>query len=53
MVGSKDHSDITPSNIIGDWRSVGIRGEQETIDHEGEAKYLANFKVDRHQKVVR
>jgi hypothetical protein len=60
MACLKDHSDISPSIIIEPtMENLSAEDQQEFEEHkkqltkEAEAKYLANFKVDRHQKVVR
>lgn len=57
MAGLKDHSDISPSNIIEmTMESLSAEGPHEFEEHkkqlikEAEAKYLANLKVDMHQK---
>jgi hypothetical protein len=60
MVGSRDHSDVSPSNIIKLTLEVlSAEDQQEFKEHkehlikEVHAKFLPNFKVDRNQKVVR
>jgi hypothetical protein len=59
MVGLKDHSDISLSNIIEPTiESLSGEDQQEFEEHkkqlikDAEVKYLANFKVDMHQKVI-
>lgn len=59
MVGSKDRSDISPSNIVKlTMEKLSGKGLQRFEDYkrqlieEAREKYLANFKVDRHQKIV-
>jgi hypothetical protein len=60
MAGSKGPSDVSPSNIIEPaWEALPTEDQQEFEEHkerlikEAKAKFLANFKVDRNQKVVR
>jgi hypothetical protein len=60
MVSSKDHLDISPSNILKptiENQSAEDRQEFEEykrqLIEEAEAKYLANFKMDKHQKIVK
>jgi hypothetical protein len=59
MVGSKDHSDVSTSNIIEPtMETLSTKDQQEFKEHkeqlinEAQAKFLANFKVDRNHKVV-
>jgi hypothetical protein len=59
MFGSKDSSDVSPSNIIEPtWETLMIEEQLEFEEHqeklikEAKAKFLANFKVDRNNKVV-
>jgi hypothetical protein len=60
MVGSRDSSDISPSNIIEPtWETLSADEQLQFEEHkeqmiqEAKAKFLANFKVDRNNKVVR
>jgi hypothetical protein len=59
MVGSIDHSDVSPSNIIKPTLEVlsaedqqDFKEHKEQLIKEAHAKFLANFKVDRNQKVT-
>ena len=60
MAGSRDSSDISPSNIIEPtWETLPADEQLQFEEHkermiqEAKAKFLANFKVDRNNKVVR
>jgi hypothetical protein len=60
MAGSRDSSDISPSNIIEPtWKALPADEQLQFEEHkeqmiqEAKAKFLANFKVDRNNKVVR
>jgi hypothetical protein len=60
MAGSRDSSEVSPSNIIEPTLETLSADEQlqfeehkEQLIQEAKAKYLANFKVDRNNKVVR
>jgi hypothetical protein len=60
MVGSKDSSDISIGNIIEPTWETLLADEQlqfeehkEQLIQEAKVKLLANFKVDRNNKVVR
>jgi hypothetical protein len=60
MAGSRDSSDISPRNIIEPtWKTLPIDEQLQFEEHkeqmiqEAKAKFLANFKVDRNNKVVR
>jgi hypothetical protein len=60
MAGLKDHSDFSLSNIMKPTMEnlsakdqQGFEEYKRQLIEEGETKYLANFKVDIHQKVVR
>jgi hypothetical protein len=60
MAGSRDSSDISPSNIIEPtWETLPTEEQllfeerQEQLIQEAKAKFLADFKVDRNNKVVR
>jgi hypothetical protein len=60
MAGSRDSSEVSPSNIIEPTWETLLADEQlqleehkEQLIQEARAKFLANFKVDRTNKVVR
>jgi hypothetical protein len=60
MTGSKDSSEVSTSNIITPtWETLPAEEQllfeerQELLIQEAKAKFLANFKVDRNNKVVR
>ena len=56
MVGSKDHTDISPDNILkSDIESLTVEGQQHYEDYMRQAKekFLSQYTVDRHQKVVK
>jgi hypothetical protein len=60
MAGSRDSSDISLSNIIEPtWETLPADEQLQFEEHkermiqEAKAKFLANFKVDRNNKVVR
>jgi hypothetical protein len=60
MAGSRDSSNISPSNIIEPtWETLPADEQLQFEEHkeqmirEAKAKFLANFKVDRNNKVVR
>jgi hypothetical protein len=60
MAGSRDSSDISPSNIIEPtWETLSADEQLQFEEHkehmiqEAKAKFLADFKVDRNNKVVR
>jgi hypothetical protein len=60
MAGSKDSSKVSTSNIITPtWETLPIEEQllfeerQEQLIQEAKAKFLADFKVDRNNKVVR
>jgi hypothetical protein len=59
MAGSKDSSEVSTSNIITPtWETLSAEEQllfeerQEQLIQEAKAKFLANFKVDRNNKVV-
>jgi hypothetical protein len=59
MVGSKDSSEVSTSNIIKPTcetlpaeEQLLIEERQEQLIQEAKAKFLADFKVDRNNKVV-
>jgi hypothetical protein len=60
MAGSRDSSEVSPSNIIEPtWETLSADEQLQFEEHkeqliqEARAKFLANFKVDRNNKVVR
>jgi hypothetical protein len=60
MAGSRDSSEVFPSNIIEPtWETLPADEQLQFEEHkeqliqEARAKFLANFKVDRNNKVVR
>jgi hypothetical protein len=60
MDGSRDSSDVSPNNIIEPmWETLPADEELQFEEHEeqliqeAKVKFLANFKVDRNNKVVR
>jgi hypothetical protein len=60
MTGSKDSSEVSTSNIITPtWETLPTEKQllfeerQEQLIQEAKAKFLADFKVDRNNKVVR
>jgi hypothetical protein len=56
MVGSKDHTDISPDNILKSAvESLTAEGQQHYEDYMRQAneKFLSQYTVDRHQKVVK
>jgi hypothetical protein len=60
MVGSRDSSEVSPSNIIKPtWetlpadKQLQFEEHKEQLIQEAKTKFLANFKVDRNNKVVR
>jgi hypothetical protein len=59
MAGSRDSSEVSPSNIIEPtWETLPADEQLQFEEHkeqliqEARAKFLANFKVDRNNKVV-
>jgi hypothetical protein len=59
MAGSKDSSEVSTSNIIKPtWETLPAEEQlmfeecQEHLIREAKAKFLADFKVDRNNKVV-
>jgi hypothetical protein len=59
MAGSRDSSEVSPSNIIElTWETLPadeqlqFEENKEQLIQEARAKFLANFKVDRNNKVV-
>jgi hypothetical protein len=60
MAGSMDSSEVSPNNIIEPtWETLPADEQLQFEEHkehliqEAKAKFLANFKVDRNNKVVR
>jgi hypothetical protein len=60
MAGSRDNSDVFLSNIIEPtWETLTAEEQLQFKEHkeqriqEAKEKFLANFKVDRNNKVVR
>jgi hypothetical protein len=60
MSGSRDSSEVSPSNILEPtWETLPANEQLQFEEHkeqliqEAKAKFLANFKVDRNNKVVR
>jgi hypothetical protein len=60
MAGSKDRSDVSANNIIKPtWETMPAEEQvlfeerQEQLIQEAKAKFLADFKVDKNNKVVR
>jgi hypothetical protein len=60
MASSRDNSDVSPSNIIEPtWETLPADEQLQFEEHmvqliqEVKAKFLANFKVDRNNKVIR
>jgi DNA-binding transcriptional regulator YbjK len=56
MVGSKDHTDISPDNILKlAVESLTADEQQQYEDYMRQAKekFLSQYTVDRHQKVVK
>ena len=60
MAGSRDSSEVSPNNIIEMiWetlpadKQLQFEEDKEQLIQEARAKFLANFKVDRNNKVIR
>jgi hypothetical protein len=60
MASSRDNSNVSPSNIIEPtWETLSTDEQLQFEEHneqliqEAKAKFLANFKVDRNNKVIR
>jgi hypothetical protein len=59
MASSKNSSDVSTSNIKPTWETLPAEEQllfeerQEQLIQEAKAKFLADFKVDRNNKVVR
>jgi hypothetical protein len=59
LAGSRDSSEVSPSNIIElTWETLPADEQLQFEEHkeqliqEARTKFLANFKVDRNNKVV-
>jgi hypothetical protein len=59
MAGSRDNSDVSPSNIIEPtWETLSADEHHQFEEHkeqliqEAKVKFLTNFKVDRNNKAV-
>jgi hypothetical protein len=55
MTGSKDSSDVSPSNIIEPiMETLSAKDQQDFEEHRKQLikEFLANFKVDRKHKVI-
>jgi hypothetical protein len=56
MVGSKDHTDISPDNILKPATESLTTDEQQQYEdymRQEKEKFLSQYTVDRHQKVVK
>jgi hypothetical protein len=60
MAGSKDHTKISPSNIMKlTLKNLSAEDQQEFKDYkrqlieDAETKYLVHIEVDRHEKIIR
>ena len=60
MASSRDNSDVSPNNIIEPtWETLSADEQHQFEEHkeqliqEAKTKFLANFKFDRNNKVVR
>jgi hypothetical protein len=56
MVGSKDHTDILPDNILEPAVESLTDDEQHKYEdyvRQAKEKFLSQYMVDRHQKVVK
>jgi hypothetical protein len=56
MAGSKDHTDISPDNILKMAVENLTAGEQQQYEgymHQAKEKFLSQYTVDRHQKVIK
>jgi hypothetical protein len=56
MVGSKDHTDISPDNILKPAIESLTGDEQQQYEDyicQAKEKFLSQYTVDRHQKVVK
>jgi hypothetical protein len=60
MAGLRDNSEVSPSNIIEPtWETLSadeqlhFKEHKEQLIQDAKAKFLANFNVDRNNKVVR
>jgi hypothetical protein len=56
MVNSKDHNDISPDNILKPTvESLTTEGQQQYEDYmcQAKEKFLSQYTVDHHQKVIK
>jgi hypothetical protein len=56
MAGSKDHTDISPDNILKPTVESLTANEQQPYEdymRQAKKKFLSQYTVDRHQKVVK
>jgi hypothetical protein len=56
MAGSKDHTDISPDNILKPAIKSPTTDEQQQYEDymcQTKEKFLSQYMVDRHQKVVK
>jgi hypothetical protein len=56
MAGSKDHTDISPDNILKPTVESLTANEQQPYEdymRQAKEKFLSQYTVDRHQKVVK
>jgi hypothetical protein len=56
MVGSKDHSDISPDNILKMAVENLTADEQQQFEdymRQAKEKFLSQYTVDRHQKIIK
>jgi hypothetical protein len=56
MVGSKDHTDISPDNILKPAVESLTADEQQQYEdymRQAKEKFLSQYTVDRHQKIVK
>jgi hypothetical protein len=56
MVGSKDQTNISPDNIVKPTVESLTADEQQQYEdymHQAKEKFLSQYTVDRHQKVIK
>ena len=56
MAGSKDHTDISPDNILKPAIKSPTTDEQQQYEYymrQAKEKFLSQYTVDRHKKVVK
>ena len=56
MAGSKDHTDISPDNILKPAVESLTADEQQQYEdymRQAKEKFLSQYTVDRHQKVIK